>query len=418
MASEKKFKPKYIAKVPIGKGKNRYFYTWPEYRAYKASKNSKVSKPTNLQPTKVKTESKNGRPTAMPYQVKYVSPTKPKPDNKPITPKTKAKGTKPATTFDKILSSGKSAVNSVLAKIGAKPAKPELPKPTKGKSYDSTSTLKTTRSTVAPKTFANVINETKTNARQSYERAKRAAAKAAEKASRLADKLFGVLRKTNTNTTDAEDLRDSNPKYGTGDEYAYNCAYCTMAYELRQRGYDVEAKPALYIDKKTGKPTSGLTAEDSMEVFKNAESRSMSDILDVSLIDRAVDRLAGPGVGVLNKHNYNYSDTEITAKIEQDILNYGEGSRGYFSVAWDGLNSAHAVIWEVENGKVIIKDPQVNTTGTVYDYISRADDFEYFRTDNLEFTDKVLDYVQNSEEVTDDDPTRTNRTKRVQNSGY
>ena len=37
--------------------------------------------------------------------------------------------------------------------------------------------------------------------------------------------------------------RDANPNYAKGEEYQTNCQRCIWAYEMRRRGYDVEAKP-------------------------------------------------------------------------------------------------------------------------------------------------------------------------------
>ncbi len=42
----------------------------------------------------------------------------------------------------------------------------------------------------------------------------------------------------------AEDLAKANPNYKQGAEYRENCQRCVPAYELRPRGYDVQAKPA------------------------------------------------------------------------------------------------------------------------------------------------------------------------------
>ena len=43
--------------------------------------------------------------------------------------------------------------------------------------------------------------------------------------------------------TPYDDIRDTNPRYKEGKEYQINCMRCAVAYELRRRGYDVEAMP-------------------------------------------------------------------------------------------------------------------------------------------------------------------------------
>lgn len=394
MALKKKFVPKYVAKIPTGMGQYRYFYTRAEYQSYLAGKNRKMTVKTPIH-----------RPTAklntsvMPSNAKLV------------------KAAKAQVSTDSAATRSKATVNKILSKFGVATAAPRTTddKKTSAKAAHKPANDIRTAKTKGQTTLQKSKSEGRTAAQQQIEVTERTNKKQ-NRIGQLRDKLFGVLKlKSNTATTsDAEDLAKSNPNHGTSDAYSYNCAYCTMAYELRQRGYDVEAKPALYLNEATGDPTSGLTTEGMISVYKNADVKSISDVLDLPLSDTILDRFAGPGVGPHNKHDYNYTDAEITAKIEQGILSYGEGSRGTFNVSWDGIDSAHALIWEVENGKVVIKDPQVNSTGTVYDYISRADDFDYYRTDNLEFSDEVLTYVQNStEEVTEDD-----RPKRTRFGGY
>ena len=41
----------------------------------------------------------------------------------------------------------------------------------------------------------------------------------------------------------ADDIKAVNPKYSQGTEYQINCQRCVQVYELRQRGFDVEAMP-------------------------------------------------------------------------------------------------------------------------------------------------------------------------------
>lgn len=40
-----------------------------------------------------------------------------------------------------------------------------------------------------------------------------------------------------------DSLKGANPKYARGTQYGVNCQRCVQAYELRRRGYDVEALP-------------------------------------------------------------------------------------------------------------------------------------------------------------------------------
>lgn len=40
-----------------------------------------------------------------------------------------------------------------------------------------------------------------------------------------------------------DSLKGANHKYARGTQYGVNCQRCVQAYELRRRGYDVEALP-------------------------------------------------------------------------------------------------------------------------------------------------------------------------------
>ena len=56
------------------------------------------------------------------------------------------------------------------------------------------------------------------------------------------ESIAGVKRGAPMTLSDA-DGTSVNPKFSEGGDYTINCQTCTLAYELRCRGYDVEAKP-------------------------------------------------------------------------------------------------------------------------------------------------------------------------------
>lgn len=56
------------------------------------------------------------------------------------------------------------------------------------------------------------------------------------------ESVAGVKRGTPMTLSDA-DGTSVNPKFNEGGDYTINCQTCTLAYELRCRGYNVEAKP-------------------------------------------------------------------------------------------------------------------------------------------------------------------------------
>ena len=161
-------------------------------------------------------------------------------------------------------------------------------------------------------------------------------------------------------TLDA-DMAACNPKYSKGGVYKNNCISCALAYDLRRRGYDVEAAP---ID-----TTSAINGSLPVQLgFYKGEKLETFDVP---------------------------SDNNVAMKQFSDrILKYGDGSRGLLRIRWKN-GDGHAAIWEVSGDIVVIRDPQNNTIVNLLDYVRRAKTFYYFRTDNLELTNKVTEFVRN-----------------------
>ena len=167
-------------------------------------------------------------------------------------------------------------------------------------------------------------------------------------------------RKQVAMTLDA-DMAACNPKYSKGGVYKNNCISCALAYDLRRRGYDVEAAP---ID-----TTSAINGSLPLQLgFYKGEKLETFDVP---------------------------SDNNVAMKQFSDrILKYGDGSRGLLRIRWKN-GDGHAAIWEVSGDTVVIRDPQNNTIVNLLDYVRRAKTFYYFRTDNLELTNKVTEFVRN-----------------------
>ena len=175
------------------------------------------------------------------------------------------------------------------------------------------------------------------------------------------DKMLPTLnRKRNIASPDA-DMAACNPKYSKGGVYKSNCISCALAYDLRRRGYDVEAAP---ID-----TTSAING--SLPVQLGFYKGEKLEIFEVP----------------------KDPDAAIKQFFKQ-ILNYGDGSRGMLRIRWKN-GDGHAAVWEVNNSSVVVRDSQNNTIVNLLDYVRRAKTFYYFRTDNLELTNKVTEFVRN-----------------------
>lgn len=156
-----------------------------------------------------------------------------------------------------------------------------------------------------------------------------------------------------------QDAKATNPNFKSigGPAYAQNCANCTVAYELRRRGYDVKANPVKSLQ----------SAQYLLDMFDKPD---IYDVDPVKSIKDPYDRA---------KRSYE--------KIEKRILKQGEGARGSLLISWDEW-SGHAVSYEVSKGKLVLIDGQ---SGKVYsnpfeDMVQYSDgEISYMRLDNVDF---------------------------------
>ena len=172
--------------------------------------------------------------------------------------------------------------------------------------------------------------------------------------------LHNLKRKTGIMTPN-EDMAVCNPKYSKGGVYKNNCISCALAYDLRRRGYNVEAASIDTTDAINGSLPVQLG-------FYKGEKLKMFEVPN---------------------------DPDVAAKqFTKNLLGYGDGSRGMLRIRWKN-GDGHAAVWEVDNGSVVVRDPQNNTFVDLSDYMRRAKTFYYFRTDNLDPTEKVTRFVKN-----------------------
>lgn len=188
--------------------------------------------------------------------------------------------------------------------------------------------------------------------------------------------------------TPDQDMALVNPNYRSGERQKYdeNCAACTLTYDLRRRGYDVEVlSEQATSDDGTGNV--GMTFKDILSCYKNVPETNIS----------VMPGFRSFGHAIIEKNNISENDVRKSLKtLESELLKYGDGARGNFCVYWRA-GGGHSVVWEVENGKVVIRDSQVNKTHTLEDYASNIFYFESVRTDNVEPSERITQYVKNRE---------------------
>lgn len=151
-----------------------------------------------------------------------------------------------------------------------------------------------------------------------------------------------------------------------------NCAFCSVAYEMRRRGEDVRSQESL----------DGVNAEAYRKAVKN---------LDPSEVKNRCERVstASKSIGMSQKE---YDD------MVNDILKDGDNSRGQIGLRWIGISESsgnmggHALNYEVKNGTFYLVDPQVGKIYSgkdAYKYLSRANNVKTHRTDNKEFDTNI-----------------------------
>ena len=192
------------------------------------------------------------------------------------------------------------------------------------------------------------------------------------------------LKHKETPTTPDEDQALINPNY-TGeydDPYTNNCAYCTTAYDLRRRGYDVEALP---YDESIQPPT------DIEGLSRLYQDTTVDDWSKTTVLD--VDSDAEGDEWTVNKQ---YSEA-----IKSLWTELPDGSYGQLSVVWK-MGGGHSLVWEKTDGEVTIRDCQTNEAFMLNE---KAHEFSYLtnavyaiRTDNREPSEEITNYVRNREE--------------------
>lgn len=151
-----------------------------------------------------------------------------------------------------------------------------------------------------------------------------------------------------------------NPNYGKGEPFKVNCQACVVAYEMRRRGYDVEALGQ-----------SKEFRDHYWDVFKEPSTGRRREFTFI------------PAGNVGEKKKYAFLDGEVRS-----------GNRYFLYVLWKGCKSAHVVtISRNQNNELEIYDPQIDRSqvgkAAVTDYLKGTARRRYsvavIRSDDVEF---------------------------------
>ena len=214
------------------------------------------------------------------------------------------------------------------------------------------------------------IVETRENERAEYYKAVMQAYEATGQSVFRPDTFVGFKRGAEMSHKEA-DSGSVNPHYDPGSiEYTSNCQTCVVAYEARLRGYDVHAGAF-----RTNSPLYDLARE------------SNTAWLD-------------PATGAAPKRIVPNSDSDLpdgNACKNWIADNMEEGARYTVRMTWKGSRSGHIICCHKENGKVVLYDPQNNSSvendSDVSKYFDRIEPLSLglVRVDNMLMNPFVLE---------------------------
>lgn len=200
--------------------------------------------------------------------------------------------------------------------------------------------------------------------------------------------FMGKIKKISKNKvfTAKEDMSKVNEKYDPyNDDHSTNCANCSAAYELRRRGYDVEAKPndSTY----NGKSSRVYDYFEDAKIIGVYGDGSTTTVNEKSWLKRVTN--LGDSFKFY-KDDQSYSSKSIEKAITS---NNPPGSRGFIDVDWKA-GSAHSIVYEVNSkGKVIVRDSQTNDTYSLEELAPKVKKVRITRTDNLKLKEGILGAV-------------------------
>jgi hypothetical protein len=142
--------------------------------------------------------------------------------------------------------------------------------------------------------------------------------------------------------------------------HTQNCGNSAIAYELRRRGYDVEARAG-----------------------------------EVMYLGDFVDMFEGANIQRATTLSTTEDAHEMAWKIEQDILSWGEGARGAIRGTWLNDVRGHFFSVEISGGRVIFVDGQIGKDNVRHLESMNPQNIDYIRLDNTKPTDNVRNAVKN-----------------------
>lgn len=148
-----------------------------------------------------------------------------------------------------------------------------------------------------------------------------------------------------------------------------NCFECSIAYEMRRRGYNVQANEA-----------SGGYDFEVLHAF------DITDFFNIKVEHREGNM----------GNDWTDMAKEAYLAMEEQCLSYGNGARGMVLIAFQPpMNSGHAMNWVVQDGEFKIIDNQSSVTPGDRTFLyANTTNINVVRLDNAEVLPGVTDFVE------------------------
>lgn len=189
--------------------------------------------------------------------------------------------------------------------------------------------------------------------------------------------ILGIVKGKPMSHQQADEMR-ANPNYKTREfKYLNNCQVCVLAYEMRRRGYDVEAAPYSSNEKSV---TYRLSLEPSGAFYSKRDS-SGKIISEVSTVMLS----SGRGRSSFSKRTW--------ASFKENLKYITKNDGRYFlSVRWRKGNCGHVIVAERTEGVLTLFDPQRGSNVDIEEYADKIDAriFRIARVDNLELNPDII----------------------------
>ena len=201
--------------------------------------------------------------------------------------------------------------------------------------------------------------------------------------------------------TAMQDMSKVNEKFSPYDRSSStNCTNCSAAYELRRRGYDVEAKLAdASYNGRSDRVFDYFEGAELISIYSDGSTKVQNEKAIRKICDgkfTAVDSKVYKEEYEFYTQSQNYTSQSIEKAIKS---NNPPGSRGFIDVDWKA-GGAHSIVYEVDNsGKVTIRDSQTYDEYSLDELASNVSRVRIARTDNLQVKKDILNAVKVNEDA-------------------